>query len=92
MLTCTDNQASAKWDQLDDAQLAEEIELYRQSVGDIIRVLEGLGVAVSADEEQAEDSDQVKETIAGVEVLTPNNNDPFDLFRPLTKSQHLREN
>ena len=67
----TDSQATARWEQLDDGELTTEIASYRQTIRDIIRVLEGLGVVILPDEEGAEQQhieEEKEPAIAGVEV------------------------
>ena len=67
LLQGTDSEADARWQQLADAALDQEVALYREGIEDMTRVLKGFGVEVSADD--ATDRDRTKTAgIPGVEV------------------------
>lgn len=69
LLKPTDDDASARWDKLDTEGLDQEIAAYRETIKDVIYALEGLGVSVSADEDQAAQQADGASTATGLEVL-----------------------
>ena len=69
LLKGTDAQATARWQKLDEPDLDAEITAYRESISELTRVLQRLGVETSADEEQTLQQDPSRPAgIPGVEV------------------------
>ena len=77
LLLSTDCQAASRWEELDEAGLSQEIEQYRACITDVARVLEGLGVSISSEHEEAVEGAEAKAAaIPGVEVC-PGNFSPY---------------